>query len=459
MTRSGRRCRSIAAWALVACLALACRSAVAQQYASIEPKVKGAEANMLGGKVATILRDAAGPNDAAKKDLDQFFKGYLYPLMTSVDPVQLGKLGQNREQLFTRYINTAKSQGARDYINEITLKPMEAVAKNNFHPAVRYNAVLIIGQLDQQAGAKPLPEATEALLGFLEGDKGNDSLPTPVKLAALIGLQRHLRLGIDPALNDRITKAALAVADLNKAPADVTPKVYGWVRRQALQTLALQSAKGLTPPVHSSFVKFLGDETATVDDRCEAAHLLQAAMYKDAKGLDTSAMTLALGELARKVLTAEAKDAGDYLDKVVGNPGAFSGPGGMGPGEMRGPGGYGPGMDFSSLGMEDTTPHYEKRRMLDRSFAIADAADAVAAASSDEAKDRAKKLAQTIRTSADKIAAEAGETNISQTVVTLAGEVDQLIASWAPAGAAAPAGGDDKGGVEIPDQAPADAAG
>jgi hypothetical protein len=457
MALSGRRCRSIVVWTIAVACAVSGRATLAQQYASIEPKVQGPAANALGGKVATILRDAAGPSDAAKKDLDAFFKDYLYRSMTSVDPVELGKLGQKREQLFTRYINTAKAQGVHDYINDITLKPMISIAKGNYHPAVRYNAVLIVSQLDQQTGAKPLPAATDALLTFLENDQFNNApVPTPVKLAALIGLQRHLRLGLDPALNDRITKAALAVVNREKAPEDVSAKTYGWVRRQAAQVLALQSAKGLTPPVHDALMKLVSDGKIDLDDRCETAKLLQAAMYKDAKGLDGGAMTMALGELARSVLNIELKDAQTYQDKLVANPGMV-GPGGGGFG-FEGRGGPGGGMDFAMASVEDTTPHYEKRKMIDRTLAIAVAADAVAAGGSDEVKARGVELAKTLRTTAESIAAEERESAVSEAVIILAGQVDQLVGSWGPQAKPAPAA-QKPGAIELPAEAPADAAG
>ena len=80
--------------------------------------------------------------------------------MTAYDPPEaLGKLAALRDQLFTRYINTAKSQGARDHLNSKTLLAMGAIAKGAYHPAVRYNAALIVGQLEPTSGT-PLPPAT-----------------------------------------------------------------------------------------------------------------------------------------------------------------------------------------------------------------------------------------------------------------------------------------------------------
>ncbi len=448
MAHHGRRYSSIALAAIVVCGLLAWPAA-AQQYISAEPKIKFAEYKALEGKVATLLRDAGAPNAAAQKDLDAFFKGYLYPSMTSVDPIDLGRLGAKREQLFTRYINTIKSQETRDYINNLTLAPMVAVAKANFHPAVRYNAVLIVSQLDLQPNAKTLPAATEALLGFLESEQ----TPTSLKLAALIGLQRHLLIGIDAPLADRVAKSALAVINREKAPTDVKPGVYGWVRRQAAQLLAIQGAKGLAGPAHDALVRLVKDESVDLDDRCETAKLLQAPMYQNAKGVDGNAMTMALGALAHQVLTVEAKDAKDYQDKLFASGNVPSGPGSF---NFAARPEMGPGMAMDLSALDDTTPHYEKRRMVDRSLAIAQAAEAVSAGGSAEVKERAKKLAATIRTAAEALAGEANETRVTDAVLTLGGEVDKLVASWNPGAAAAPApeaNGGDKKAKAAPDAA------
>jgi hypothetical protein len=469
MTRSGRLWRrSIVFLVAVALAAMAIRPAVAQQYSVIQPKINAKEANVLSGKVATILRDAQPPNDAAKTDLNAFFNDYHFRVMTSTDPVQLGALGATREQLFTRYINTAKSQQARDYLNGITLKAMGVLAKGNYHPAVRYNAALIIGQLDEQAGGKPIPAATEALLGMMENDQFNKvPVPTAVKVAALVGLQRHTKLGVDAALGDRITKAALAVADREQPPEDTNAKVYGWVRRQAARVLANQFAKGLTPPVHDSFVRMIGDDKTDVDDRCGVAQLLQPPMIQGAQGLDLDSMALALGELAKKVLDVERKDAEEYIDKVVGDPSLAAGGGaGFGGGFGGGRGGEamyggrggeygGRGMGMAMAMIDDTTPHYEKRRMIDRTLAIASAADAVAAGGSDELKQRLTQFATAIRTVAETAASTEQEMTISQDVVALAQDVDKMVAAWAPAAEAPAAEQGDE--IELPGEVPAPA--
>jgi hypothetical protein len=461
MTRHGRLCwQSIVAAVVVAIGFSGSQPVSGQNYRVLAPSVNEAQAKALSGQVANALRNAAAPDAATQKQLDEYFKGRIYPLMTSTDPAQLGQLAETRKQLFQRYLNAAKSQGARDYLNNLTLKQMGAFAVGPYHPAVRYNAALIMGQLDAQPGVKPLPTGTNGLLILLEGEEFNKvAVPTAVKVAALVGLQRHVRLGVDAPTGERITKAALAVANREELPEDASAKAYGWVRRQAAKVLAAQFAKGLTPPVHDTFVRLVADDKSDLDDRCAVAELLKPEMFSGAQGLDAEAMAQALGGLARNVLAIEAKEAGDYLDEMIGGgipaPGGFEGGrggggyGSEGGGYMgRGGGGYGGGymsrggegggVDFGSLGLEDQGPKYEKRRMIDRTLAIVAGAQAVAAGASDELKERLTEFSTAILQVAEASAPEnATDAEITDWVVGLEKDVNRLVSNWAPARPAA----------------------
>ncbi|MCC6492023.1 MAG: hypothetical protein IT424_03270 [Pirellulales bacterium] len=450
MSRFGRPyCRSAAALLAVASAVALAGGASAQQYDQIKPRIDIKQFNAASGKVAVILRDATTLDAASTKELDDFFVGYLYSSMTSTDPVELGLLQEKRGQLFTRYLNNARSQAARDYVTDVTLKAMSALSKGNYHPAVRYNAVLILGQLEGEPG-KPLAGATEALLAVLQNDKFKDSkgreieVPTAVKVGALVGLQRHLSRGVDAKYAEPITKAALAVATREKAPEDVSATVYGWVRRQAAQVLAQQFAQGLTPEVNQAFVQIIGSDANDLDDRCGVAELLTPPMY-EGKNLDTQAMAQALGKLAQDVLAVESKEADEYLDEVTASGGIMPG-GGFGGGYGRGyegGGGYGRGLEGMSFDpAADLGPKYEKRRMMDRAKAIVAAAQAVSTGSPEELQGRLRQLAAAISAVID-TAATATDAAIADAVFKLSTDVTQMVSSWAPAQGPAGDAGDE----------------
>lgn len=472
MTTSGRsRWQSIFALALVAVACSAVSPALAQSYRTLKPQIELAQAKVASGRVATILRDANNPGDAEKKVLDDLFMKYLFPSMTAYDPPEvLGQLANSREQLFTRYINTTKSQGARDYLNSKTLLAMSSIAKGPFHPAVRYNAALIVGQLDQAPGT-PLPAANEVLISLLENDAfpGGGTkekpiqvpAPTALKVAAIIGLQRRIA-GLEPAMAERVAKASTAIALRKETPDDASPEVYGWVRKNAAKLLTAQVASGMTPEVQQTMVTLISDKTIDLDDRCSIAQLLKPDMYKTAEGLDLNAMTLALGDLAKQVLTLEAKDAKKYEDELLKGGAGLAPGGGFGGGfgggrggEMGMRGGFGGGMGMTML--EETGPTYERRRMIDRLLAIADGASAVAAGGSDESKAKLNELVVALRSVAEPAAEDkALLAEIAPDVQNLSVDVNKLVATWIPAAAEEdePAAGE-FGAEEAADEAPA----
>lgn len=437
MTRSGRsRWQSILALAAIAFVCGAARSAEAQNYRSLKP-MPVAEARALTGKVSTILRGAGNPSADDLKVLDDYFMKYFFPSMTVYQPPEaLGQLSTSRDWLFTRYLNVAKSQAARDHLTNNTLKAMGAIAQGAYHPAVRYNAALIVGQLEQTPGT-PLPASNDVLLALLEKDEINKvPVPTALKVAAIVGLQRRVN-GMESALAERVRKAATAVALRKETPDDATPEVYGWVRRSAARLLAAQVAGGMTPDVHQTMVTLISDKSIGLDDRCNIAQLLKPAMYQKAEGLDVESMTIALGDLAKQVLAVETKDAKKYLDELFSGGAAFApGPGGGFPmgrgGEMGGRGFGGGSVDYTMI--EETGPTYERRRMIDRLLAVADGASAVAAGGTDESKAKLRELVAALRDVAVPAAEErALVEKIAPAVQTLSVDVNKLVATWVPA--------------------------
>ena len=68
------------------------------------------------------------------------------------------------------------------------------------HPAVRYNAILIIGQLDRNTPERQPPEplpAAEAADGIVNSATTDKRFPPSVILGAIIGLDRHAQYQSD----------------------------------------------------------------------------------------------------------------------------------------------------------------------------------------------------------------------------------------------------------------------
>jgi len=443
------------------CLGAASSVASAQRYDQINPKLTAPQARALRPTLAAILSRNSALSDEDKATLNNYYLGYKFPAMTITSPDALAQLATEREGLI-RELNQVKSTSARAYLLDRTLKQMMTIAANadgNYHPAVRYNATLVISELDQdpaQGGAGSRaptvwPEATKTLLAIASTTKLT-AAPPPVKVAALVGLARHARFGIDEQYMQPTTDAMLAVVTAEDRPKHIAKDVYHWMKCQAASVLAAQHAAGLSDAVSAALLGLIADEGMSLDDRCYCASLLVETMFSGGSGaVDYNAYQTVLGGLAKAVLTAEAKKANEYNDELLGNQPGGRGYGGGGRGYGGGGGreyGGGGGRDYGGGGRgygggggrggygrggieEDLGPHYEIRRMLDRVLGIVAGLDAVTPTSGDPVQSRLSELKTALQQLAD-AAGQRGalEADVADVVIKTARAVEQMIGSW-----------------------------
>jgi hypothetical protein len=436
----------------------------AQAYRQLTPGVAAAAAPALRGKATNVLRNAAAPSPDDIKTLDQYFMGYYFPAMTQFsDPAQLGALAKLRKELFVQYINIAKTPAARDHVVGLALKACRSIAFGGYHPAVRYNAALILGQLDQSAnggeGGRPQPsaEATQALVKLLTDEKiGEVVVPSSAKIAALVGLERHTRIGVNPQLAETITAAVLPIAERKEAPTDISGDVNAWMRRMSAQVAANQFAAGFTAPVHTAFVTLIGTDELNLDDRAAVANMLLPGMYATVQGVDAGEMVDALGRLAKAILSEERTKAEEYQEEILGDPsmgggfggGGFDGGRGGFGGGRGGRGGFDGGRGGFDGGMGipqgPQGPHFERRRTLDRVTGLVVGLSALSGAGSGDVQKRVADLLTPIREAAEKMADDKmAELAVAEAVVELAGQVNEIIAGWTAEAAPAAAEGDE----------------
>ena len=123
-------------------------------------------------------------------------KGNTDPEQLSNSKLDLDSPEEVRRNLIRRHLKTAKPEDVIKSLNQLTLDFMKKVVKANCHPAVRYNAMLIVGELDERkevtigamkSPAVPHGDAFDFMLEQLTNHKQIDS----VRIAALIGIRRH----------------------------------------------------------------------------------------------------------------------------------------------------------------------------------------------------------------------------------------------------------------------------
>lgn len=294
----------------------------AQEYVTLPIDEKGAKTYRVTAQ--QCLRDPTAFNQEKEK-FDAFFTGYYFPLMTVTDPEKVGDVGKLRTDFFKNYVLKATNLEAQAELTKLAYGSMVKIlgAQNPpCHPAARYNAVLILGQLDEDyAAAKPYPAATKALTAIVDSATTANRFPPAVILGALIGLERHaqLRASLPPESITALQAALIKLVGHEQPIQDMDTDTYAWLRLRAASTLARLGTVGEKNANHEAVVK-LASSLKSVDDRCSAIALLEKINYKDVK-LDDANTAEPMFALARDVAAAEDKRADDFQQK--GSSGNF----------------------------------------------------------------------------------------------------------------------------------------
>ena len=395
----------------------------AQRYRQINPKLDEREAKTMQRKVGQAVKDEAGLGANASVVNDYFAK-YYFPMMTQADPDNLAKLGDRREKLFTQYIRVTANPDSLATLTTLAVKVGSAISKGNYHPAVRYNGALILGNLDQQiAGGTrqnptppiPLPAATAVMLELLEQEDFQGVKVHPsVRLGALIGLERHARFGIAPEHVQRVTKAALDVIAQENPAEEVSQDVHHWMKCRAASVLANLHREKPAAEVQVALNGLMADESLDLENRCFVAGLMQRLVYAQAEGVEPGAIVAVLGSLSQDVMQAEAELARDYQKEILGG-------GGFNRGGFRGRGRAG----------SDDEPKLERRQLLARLQAIYKGGGSLGEGVTDDAKSRLQSLLDAMKPA--RLAArdkDSTEVDVANVVIQAAKDVDQIIQSW-----------------------------
>lgn len=316
---SFNRCRWMVSTLMFSCVV---SSAAAQEYRTDpvdnKSRVYSANAKQWLSNPAAYTAD--------KAHFDEYFDKYYFPEMTRSDDVALGRLGDARFNLFKKFLWATSNAQLQQDLTDTAYKKMLDIVKANppYHPAVRYNAVLVLGLLDQQyavsaAGSsrppKPLPEANAFLCKIINAAADDKPVPPPLVLGSLIGLERHAQFkdGLPPDAVATTTAAVLKLVTHEKPIQEMDPEAYAWIRLRAAGVLAKLGAVGDKNSVHNALVKLISN-SKSLDDRCEVAGLLDKITYKDVK-LDDATTAEPLFALARDIAAAEDKRAADFQNQ------------------------------------------------------------------------------------------------------------------------------------------------
>ncbi len=315
-----------------------------QPYVELKnEKYKKLSNQLTGSTIPRILRESDYPKSgASKKTLEVFFWKWFFPEM--MKPDELEKIRSWREEL-KKFFKKARAKSPKDALNQLTLEMMEGIVRgpkivlvkdekeeviqvgerfflldgseiiadtiqgapkpseNDFHPAVKYNAMLIIAGLnnwtERRGDSEPWPPTYQPLLEYAK-PPWSDSL----RVAALNGLKRYCHLkDHDPrlvinAMKEILTEEADTDADI-------------WIQRQAVNNLGELAKSGkIDGTVVSVLVGLVANEQKPTALRVAAASALGRTILKQPPEGGATAYARQLGNLALELSLDETEGKG-----------------------------------------------------------------------------------------------------------------------------------------------------
>jgi hypothetical protein len=347
---------------LVAGLLVLASGAAAQNYSQLEFDKTAKTSNRM-----TTNRVLGGAPLQPSRTAFQTYYGNVFAEMTRIESI--GNVGKLRSTLLTQ-IRKAKNPEALAEFNRLALIGAKKLCTEDYHPAARYNIALIVGDLDQELSSGfgsaatppvPLPEALPVLLDFLNDAQMIDA----VKVAALVGLQRHARYNLAPPAQATVSQAMLAILAAREPPSGRSPEGHLWMRRRATDVLGGIAAPGKQNDVLTALQTVLADADEDITLRCTVADAIGHLKFAQDAKIDADNLVGQLGDLAVTVLAEDVAVAEKELKKQESAAPGF-GRTGRGGRPSRG---YGGGYDEGGFGFVDETEEegvFPRRRLAAR---------------------------------------------------------------------------------------------
>lgn len=299
-----------------------------KQYKEIQAR-SDREGKSLSRTVKSIMRTPGAPSAEDKAALQNYYVNYIIASMTRADR-------QDDPERFPSWRNEIAGELERapsakhDFVRSLIFRYTKGLAESDqYRPAARYNALLILGELNEreerrQGGtlslAVPYAQARPTLIK-LATDTNEDQL---LRVGALIGLARHAKLLGAIGQPDARTIGAFVSVMREETPSNGgTMDGLNWMKKLCVEGLGDSGQAGaakLLEPV-------LNDEDAPLYLRCAAADALGRLDYRSAQGLDYNSMLSGMNKLMVDSLKEQLVLLQDYVKENPVSPlgGGFEG--------------------------------------------------------------------------------------------------------------------------------------
>ena len=273
----------------------------------------------LEGRIRDSFRNQGSVN---QQEFEEFFREYFFANMTQTTPRKLAEYSEMRNKFFRNFMSQASGSNRQQLVT-LTFNTMSAIATENYHPAARVNALLMIGRLDSRrgdrsaGGAAPTPyePAMNFLLDFVEDANNEDHL----KITAMVGILRHAQLrpvGSSNPLTGTVRARLSALAQTwMQAPVDGFAKKDGkyWMRRQGVQLIGNMRDPGSNAGNAVELAKLVADENEQFYIRLDAVEAIGKLNNLNAGQLDLVDVSKSIG----KFVSSQAETDARFIEETV----------------------------------------------------------------------------------------------------------------------------------------------
>lgn len=288
-------------------------------------KIKASpEANGDEKKAASILRQKLSKQQQNASqvfrtgEINGQFRAYytqvVIPELTRYDDQSLMELTENHQKIIKDFRTRIRAQNVLVYlVKDVFFPELSKIVEGNYHPAVRYNAIVTIGKLDEVIGKQRLaaPTPYRESLPFLiaKYNAFNDPKLAYLKYGAFKGIARIAGIEFQKA-NPTSADAAkpLLVALLGAKPAGLDDELF-----QSMQKTAVMVLGKLGDPANAdAFANLIKDENVSVWTRAEAAMAYSKIKTATVDAAKLEVVANSIAKLMHDVLRQEAKSMKDH---------------------------------------------------------------------------------------------------------------------------------------------------
>jgi hypothetical protein len=288
--------------------------AAAQTYKQIDRAIVDArKAAQLKRDVAAIVRGPAPLTASDRTTLSDYYVLHIVAGMTR--PEALGdpqRIPGWRRTVLSDLNSSSVSREKHDAIRDLVFRAAEQLVQDRgYSPYCRYNALLMIGELNERemqgsgrtvTPAVPYAPARETLLKVVDSDDAQE-----MKIGALVGLARHARLAAAAGGNpdNKLLKPFVDVLKRKEPVAGESADGLLWARRVAIDALGDVGHPGAVQWIEP----ILSDVNAPMFLRCTAADALGRLDFGqpggNAANVDYAALLKALRQFAVAALNEQ----------------------------------------------------------------------------------------------------------------------------------------------------------